>query len=87
MSSNPYIVSVQFTDPDTWKRLSSTSLVLAATATPWPQNSTFVEARIDGGAAESLPPGVAWPLDGVDLSRIEVRGVVGDGITVAGHSR
>ncbi len=63
---------------ETWTPLGSSGHRHAITLECPSGNAAAVQFRADGGDAEDWPKGLIAALEDVDLSRLEVKGTVGD---------
>ncbi len=69
-----------------WQKLAETRTILTATIATSPANTGLMQVRVDGGTEANWPKGVSSAFLGIDISRIEVKGTVGDNLLVAGTS-
>jgi hypothetical protein len=87
MKRNPIIVSYAANLPTSWAALAATETFATVDVIVPSSNSAAVQIRVDGGTAANIGPGVAFTLERVDLSRVEVQGASsGQSLTVGGNS-
>jgi len=88
MAANPFFKMVT-ADPNEWRKLSDTPLVLAAKVLIWNTGTPLsdLQLRCDGSDPVNLPKNKEFTLEGVDLSRIEVKGEATYRVTVIGYTR
>lgn len=88
MAANVYVDTIVVSDTE-WRPLADTSLVLNAWIHIWTTMavSTQLSIRVNGGEPASVPKGVDFNLEGVDLSQVEVKGNSFYRVTVIGNTR
>jgi hypothetical protein len=87
MAANAYVRTIEVTGD--WQPLADASLVLNAWIRIWTTMAvtTQLSIRVNGGEPASVPKGVDFNLEGVDLSQIEVKGDGFYRVTVIGYTR
>ena len=87
MKRSPVIVSWSSDLPTSWTQVAADELFATVDVVTPSSNTAAVQLRIDGGDAQSIPPGVGFTLERVDLSRVEVQGAgAGLSLTIGGNN-